>query len=422
MDSHVTAAARAEEAPAASAAGKAAAAAEARKAAPGAATALAIACLANFVPNYAQYQASPLGTELMEMLAINESQYSLLFTAPMIPAIFLSVVGGLLIDKLGPKRVVGVALCVTCAGCVLRVFAQSYALMMVGTMLTGLTACFLTSGASKILAGYYGPEGVGSKMGIFTAASTLGMTVALATTAFLGSVTVAFTVSAVLSAVACALWILVLKDPPADEGAGEAAVGAPTISQCLKVVLRSRNVWMVSLSLAFILAANVVVGSFAPTALAANGISSEASGIITSCYTLGNLAGCFTAPSLAKKLGGRRKPVLLAYAVLAAVGVAFGWRLGNAVVAAVCMFLTGNFVGGIIPMCYAMPVTFPEVGATYAGTAGGVLTTVQVLGAILLPSYVFTPLAAGEYSVIFLFGGASMLVAAVFLALIRLDE
>ena len=126
---------------------------------PGAGVALAVACLAYFTPNYAQFQASPFGGVIMERFSIDPGQFSLLFTSPMIPAIFLSLVAGTLIDKLGPRLVVGAGMAVSAAGCVIRVFANSYAVLLAGTALTGFAGCFITVGAAKVLAGYYGPEG-----------------------------------------------------------------------------------------------------------------------------------------------------------------------------------------------------------------------------------------------------------------------
>ena len=382
----------------------------------GAGAALAVACLANFIPNYAQYQTSPFGGAIMERLAIEPGRFSLLFASPMFPAIFLSLVAGLLIDKFGPKQVVGTGMAITAVGCVVRVFASSYPTLLLGTALTGFAACFINSGAAKILAGYYGPDGVGPKMGILMAASTLAMTVALATSAAFGSITPAFVASAALSVVGAVLWFVVMKNPEAMDAADQ----GPTMIDCLKVVLASRDMWLMALSLAFILAGNVVVGSFAPTALAEKGIATGMTGIITSLYTLGNLAGCFTAPACVRMLGGRQKPVLLAYAILAAVGVAFALRPSSGAAIAICMFLAGNFVGGLIPMCFSLPVQFEEVGSVYAGTAGGMLTTVQVLGAIFLPSYLFAPIAGADFGMLFLLGGASLLVSGVLLAIARI--
>lgn len=88
----------------------------------------------------------------MDALGVGRSEFFLLFTAPMIPAIFLSVVGGLLIDRIGPKRVIAAALIVTTLGCGMHVMATSYPVMLLGTAMTGLAAGFLMSGAAKILA------------------------------------------------------------------------------------------------------------------------------------------------------------------------------------------------------------------------------------------------------------------------------
>ena len=51
--------------------------------------------------------------------------------------------------------------------------------------------------------------------------------------------------------------------------------------------------------------------------------------------------------------------------------------------------------------------------------AGGVLTTIQALGIILLPSYVFAPIAGADYGAMFLLAGASIVVATLFALAIR---
>lgn len=385
---------------------------------PGAGVALAVACLANFIPNYAQYQVSPFGGIIMGRFGIDPGQFSLLFSSPMIPAIFLSLAAGLLIDRLGPKQVVGAGMAITAVGCLIRVFSSSFEMLLLGTALTGFAACFINSGAAKVLAGYYGSGSVGSKMGILMAASTLAMTIALATSAAFGDIAYAFAVSASIAVIGAVLWFAIMKNPEAQEPID--IQRGPSMMKCLKAVFSSRSMWMIALALAFILGGNVVMGSFAPTVLVEKGMGADAAGIITSLYTLGNLAGCFTAPVLVGMIGGRQKPVLFSYAVLAAVGMAFAWRPENGILIAACMFLAGNFVGGLIPMCFSLPVQFEEIGPIYAGTAGGMLTTIQVLGAILLPSYVFAGISGNDLSMMFFLGGASLLIAGVLLVLAKI--
>ena len=80
--------------------------------------------------NYFQYQLSPLGPVLMEDMGLSSSQFSSVFSSPMIPAIFLGIIAGMLSDKYGVKRVAAIGLAVTALGLCLRPFAAGYASMM----------------------------------------------------------------------------------------------------------------------------------------------------------------------------------------------------------------------------------------------------------------------------------------------------
>jgi len=68
---------------------------------------LLIACIAMFSPNYAQYQLSPLAPCLMTDLGISNTEFASIFSAPMIPAIFLSLGAGILVDRFGAKKSLG---------------------------------------------------------------------------------------------------------------------------------------------------------------------------------------------------------------------------------------------------------------------------------------------------------------------------
>ena len=379
----------------------------------GATLALAIACIGIFIPNYVQYQVSPLGPQVMQQYGLTADQLPLLFSAPMIPSIFLSLFAGLLIDKIGPKQIVGAGLIFTTIGCLIRVVASSYAMLLVGTMLTGISACFMMVGAAKILAGFYGPEGVNSKMGILMASSTIGMTIAMATSAYFPGVRSAFIFGCILALAGTVLWFAFMKNPESDASAD--GVGGPSLGECLRVVLKSPGVWLVSLGLAFIMGANVTISSYTPTVLGMKGIDATTAGYLGSCITLGNFAGCFVAPACVAKVG-RQKPVLIAFALLAAIGVAFAWQLPNVATLAIGLFLAGMFLGGMIPMMMSLPVQLEEVGPVFAGTAGGILSMVQVIGAVCLPSYVIAPIAGGDFTITFLLGGVCMVIAGVFAA------
>ena len=62
----------------------------------------------------------------------------------------------------------------------------------------------------------------------------------------------------------------------------------------------------------------------------------------------------------------------------------------------------------------------PEIGPVYAGSAGGIIATIQVLGAVVLPTFVITPLAGS--SVKMLFGLAALSMVLIILPVLFLPE
>ena len=381
--------------------------------------ALAVACIANFTPNFAMYQTSPFGADLMADLAIDSSQFSLLFSAPLAPGA-LAIVAGLFIDRIGPKKVIGIAALASAVGCVMKVFSADFTMMLVGSVLAGMTACFLNAGAAKILAGYFPPEEIGPKTGVLLSASTLAMTVALMTAPLFGTYRAAFSVTAALGVTACVMWWVIIKNPETGAEGGKGHAG-PSMGECLGVALRSRSVLAVALGLAFVLCGNVVVSSFMPMALASKGVDSGIASVLTSLFTIGAFCGCFVGPSLVTAIGGRQKPVMLAFCILGATGIAFSWLPSSPILVGVLLFSSGVCAGGLIPMTFALPMRFREIGIVYAGTAGGVVSTIQTVGAILVPSYIIAPIAGGNFGMSFLLGGAALLVAAGCYALAKMD-
>lgn len=56
---------------------------------------------------------------------------------------------------------------------------------------------------------------------------------------------------------------------------------------------------------------------------------------------------------------------------------------------------------------------FKEIGPKYAGTAGGVVATLELLGAVVLPTYVVIPLCGSSDAAYFAVGGVLMLLSSV---------
>lgn len=365
-------------------------------------------CFAIFIPNFAQYQLSPLAPELIAELNITSSQFSTLFTAPMIPAVGLSILAGVLVDRVDPKRVLAAAIGITSLGSVLSIVSTTWRQLLVAFMLIGVSAAVINSTQAKLISGWYPADQVPRKMGLVMSSATLAMTLAMATTALFPSRTEAFTLTASLAATAVALWLILYHRPPAAVPTS-AEAGQSSLKAGLTAVAGNRSIWVIAFCLLWIMAANVIMAVFTPIGLAQRGIDAVSAGYYTSFYMIGSFLSCYLAPALAARLHSGRR-VIAILSLLGFLGGTFavlyppeGFFLGAAIL------LTGFAIGGGIPLLMAMPVGLPGVGPRLAGTAGGFVATIQLLGAIVIPSYVLIPLAGdGNYSRLFLLCGLSM--------------
>lgn len=378
---------------------------------------LLISCLAIFAPSYAQYQLSPLAPKIINELGLTTNQFSSVFTAPMIPAIFLSLLAGLLADRIGIKCVIAVGMAVTAIGSIYRISSNSYTTLFFGMFLIGFGAAFLNANIMKVVGSWFAADKVGSMMGIFLAASTLSMSIGMGTTALLPSIKVAYIISAALSVAASILWILLMKSPIISDK--EQASPLIPIKDCLKKVLKVPGIWLVGICLMSILGCNVIVSTFLPTALGERGIDIVSAGAYSSVVMIGNLIGCMFVPILSTKIG-KEKPLITVLSLISMLGVIFGWRAPQGGALAVSLFITGISMGGLMPILMSMPIRFPEIGSVYAGTAGGVTSTLQLLGAVVIPTYIVSPIAGSNMNVFFIAGGICM--AMVFLLGLWLPE
>jgi NNP family nitrate/nitrite transporter-like MFS transporter len=58
----------------------------------------------------------------------------------------------------------------------------------------------------------------------------------------------------------------------------------------------------------------------------------------------------------------------------------------------------------------SLPVQLDEIGPVYAGTAGGFLATIQLIGAVVVPTYVITPIAGANMNLFFILSGGCMII------------
>lgn len=348
-------------------------------------------------PNYAHYQLSALTNDLYAMFpGISTSQYNLLFTAPMMVPVFLGLFSGMLVDKNGPKYVIGLSLVLSVIGGWLRCAAASYGAMFLSMILLGVSTGIITSNVAKIIASVFPVEKTAQLTGFIIAVSTGVMMLSMATTALMSKNT-AFVLAAVLVTAGLVLWFVFVPNIRQVGESGEKI----SMKEALHAALRCKNVWIAGIAAFCIGGAMTGTGSSTAAALISTGVSAEAAGVVSSMLMLGNMLSCLITPTIAAKTGKYRM-IIAVTGIIALFCVSFGWRIPYGPLLYAVMLLTGFCLGSSLTLLLSMAVRFDGIGPKYAGTAGSLVAVLQIIGCISLPSFIAGPIAGENYSVYFL--------------------
>ena len=91
----------------------------------------------------------------------------------------------------------------------------------------------------------------------------------------------------------------------------------------------------------------------------------------------------------------------------------------------ISLLLGGTLTGTILPNINTLPLRFKEIGPVYAGSAGGIIATMQVAGAFFIPTFIISTIAGQNYNLLFILASLTFLLIApvtILLPTIRLRE
>ncbi|MBP1622052.1 MAG: major facilitator superfamily 1 [Acidobacteria bacterium] len=377
---------------------------------------LAVSMLGTFIGSYAQFQLPPLAYKLIPDLHLSSSQFAALMAGPMTGSLFICILGGALADRFGVKKVVAVGLVVSVIGCYFRYAVTSFWPFLFMTILAGLASGLLIGNLAKLFGAWFPPEQMGTIMGICMISPALAMFAGTSTTAFFPSEASAFIFSGILCLIILILWLIFARNKP--EGAPDLPVLAAT--QYLGKAARSRSVWFAGTCLFFVMGAIMTFSSFLPNVLRDLwNISAEKASVYASMPILGGVFGCFLGPMICNRMGVMKR-YLIIVGLLSGAATFWSWQLPLGTAIVVALIVAGFLQYSVQPLFASLPMLLPEIGPVYAGSAGGIIATVQVLGAVVLPTFVITPLAGSNTTM--LFGLAALSMALMIVPVLFLPE
>jgi NNP family nitrate/nitrite transporter-like MFS transporter len=366
---------------------------------------LFVITLVQIALNIPQFQIAGLAVRLIPALHLQPGQFAVVLAAPMLTAAIFGIPAGALADRFGVKSAIAVGLVIATISCFGRISADSFGVLFAWMLSFGFGTAAINANAAKILGAWFPRQQMGIAMGVYIAGANAGITLALATSALFPTIAGAFTASAVALVIALMLWLLFIKSKPA----GAPAIPSHPVLEYLTVAAKSKYIWFGAVAMLFFMGSWVAQTGNLPNALVQyKGISPVLAGLAASSLSLALIAGTIIGPLLAQKLGLIR-PLLAPTAILAAVGSFLAWASPFGASTWILLIITGLLLGASVPLVMSLPMLLPGLGSAYAGSAGGIISTFQMAGAFIIPSYAITMLAGSNANQIFLYISASYL-------------
>lgn len=361
---------------------------------------LALAWAAIFIGVAPQFQVAALAFQVIPELNLSLTQFSLVFSAPMLGSVFFSILAGTLGDRYGVKNVVTVGFVFSIVGVYFRYTANSFSSFFILMFLSGLSSALLNANIAKLIGAWFPREQMGTAMGLYSTGTGAGMTIGISTATLFPTIKMAYTTAGYVMLIIAVLWVILLKNKPKGTVDNREISSIPA-TQYLQIVARSKNVWLVGLGLMFFMGCNMVFsGNYANALNAVRGVDPKTASLMTSLLTLGTVFGGFIGPMLSDRIG-RIKPFLAPVAILGSVIMYLVW-ISTGVTTWILLPTLGFLMGICLPLLMAFPMLLPEIGPNYAGSAGGIIATLQLIGAFFIPSFIVAPLANNSFDRMFI--------------------
>lgn len=385
-------------------------------------TILAVLTVVRAAMAYQVQTVASVSPYLMADLGIDYAALGTLIGLYMLPGIVISLPGGVLGRRFGEMPMCLLGLALMALGGAIMGFAETYAAVIAGRLVSGIGAVILNVLLTKMVADWFAGREIITAMALFVNSWPLGFALGLVTQGALADAVgwqAVMHMAAALCGVSLLLTAMYYRPPPGAE-ARPGEVGLAPVGVSFRLGLDRRELVLVLLAGAMWSLYNVgfiVVISFAPDYLVALGLPPTAADARASVFVWTTLATVPLGGFLAERSG--RPDTMLALALLlfaAAVGGLVAWD------GPVALFVALGVVGGV-PAGIIMALPARAVRAEVLAPAMGLYFTVYYVGMTALPAAAgWSRDATGAAAAPLLFAAAMMILTLAALVAFRWRE
>ena len=317
----------------------------------------------------------PILPQLIDGFSISYSQAGALMGSYALPAIFLSIPVGFLIDRLGVKKIATVSLALFAVGACITAWGATYTSLISGRTVAGIGAAALLVFAPRILAEWFEGKEFGLAVGVLNTSFPLGMMVALMSLGILAEHhgwRYVLVVSAAVSLSACLLFVVLHRDRVV-----AVAPRGERRADGLVVYVREAGwlIWMLAAVFMIYGAGYQQYFTFATDFYISRGYGVETSGLYASAPSWSGLLVAPVAGALMDKYGHAWRVVLIGSLGTAVMLASLPFGVSHAFLLA---FLTGACGAAVVVAVYALPLAI--MPGHRLGFGYGLLNTALALG------------------------------------------
>lgn len=313
-------------------------------------------------------------------LGIGLGQLGVLVGAYMLPGIVVALPGGSLGERFGQKPVAIAGLLLMAVGGALTAMAGDLATATLGRVVSGVGAVVLNVLLTGMVAAWFGKDRLVTAMAILVTSWPLGIGIALVTGPLIAGALgwpAMMWLSAAASLATCALIALVYQRPDTTtEGSKQVVRGKLTL-QDFRLATWSGQVW------AFFNVGYIIVVSFMPALMLADGVSPTTAGLVTSLATWVLILTVPLGGLLIDRIGHRVFIMQLCFAAMAIAMAATAVIPAGFALAIVIM--VGIFAGPPAGAIMALPAS--ALRAAVRSTGMGIYFTWYYVAMAILPPF-----------------------------------
>jgi CP family cyanate transporter-like MFS transporter len=333
---------------------------------------------------------SPILGELRVSFGLTYAETGLVFSTPLIILALGALAGGVMADKFGPRKIIGIGSVLIGIGGTLRSLSPDIGTFLQSTLLVGIGLSLAFPNLPKIIGISFKQDFVGTASGIYGSGIMTGGTLPLAIVIpaiYFGGLDKwrnTLLTWGVLSIAIGVIWWISLGNKKEEESSYQNSASKISFPHIVSVI-KSRSLWLIAIELFLSNAVFYAESAWLISYFTSRGLATGNANFLVALFFAISIPSVLVLPFVSDKLPGRRRLMILVAGIVSALSASALTYSVLSIAWVFCLGL-GISISTIFVISLVLPIDiFPKQDI---GTASGTIISISYVGGLLGPSIV----------------------------------